>query len=236
VSYFEQSRGSLDPQETLLRTLCPAGDQVIFRGKPIHIRSYLDRFLFPADRMEQPIGSLSGGEQARVLIAKLMLSEANLLVLDEPTNDLDLMTLNVLQDCLTEFDGAVILVSHDRFFLDQVSTKILAFPFRQEEKEKAELLFFENLAQWEDWHRQPAASLKKPIKESRTVETNPISKPKPINSDQIIKKIERKEVELTKLQEECSKPELSQNYEQLGELGRKIAALQAEIDELYSKI
>ncbi len=233
-AYFEQDRSSLNPNETLMRTLCPAGDQVMFRGKPVHIRSYLERFLFSADRMEMPIKALSGGEKARVLIARLMLTEANLLVLDEPTNDLDLMTLNVLQDCLTEFEGAVLLVSHDRYFVDQVSTKILAFPFLEEEKQKAELLYFEDLSQWESWHQERARS-KVTSEKKKDARTEPIKKKSP-NADQIIRKIERKEMELAELNEECAKPEVISDFQKLAELGKKISSLQSEIDELYLKI
>lgn len=151
--YFEQNRESLDPKQTLLRTVCPYGDHVTYRGRQIHVRSYLDRFLFSKDKIDQPIESLSGGEQSRVLISKLMLEEANLLILDEPTNDLDLATLNVLQDCLLQFDGAIILVCHDRYFLDQTSTEILAFPVHPEDDSQGKLYYFADLSQWERWHR-----------------------------------------------------------------------------------
>ena len=96
----------------------------------MHVRGYLERFLFEHEQMQMPVGKLSGGEQSRLLLAQLMLREAQLLVLDEPTNDLDLPTLSVLEDSLTGFDGAVLLVTHDRYFLDQVATTILAFDTR----------------------------------------------------------------------------------------------------------
>ena len=120
VAYFEQNRETLPQQTTLRKTLCPSGDHVLYRGNEVHIHGYLDRFLFRREQVDMLVGKLSGGEQARVLLARLMLKEANVLVLDEPTNDLDMETLHVLQDCLTEFDGAVLLVTHDRYFLDQV--------------------------------------------------------------------------------------------------------------------
>src|SRR5690606_3598871 len=103
----------------VLRTICPEGDYVNYRGQFVFARSYLDRFLFRRDQVDMPVEKLSGGEKSRLRIAQLMLEKANVLVLDEPTNDLDLDTLNVLEDSINDFDGAVILVSHDRYFLDR---------------------------------------------------------------------------------------------------------------------
>jgi len=130
VAYFQQSREALDPTLSLTDTLCPDGDHVSFRGARLHVRGYLERFLFTSEQMPMAVGKLSGGEQSRLLLAQLMLREAQLLVLDEPTNDLDLPTLAVLEESLTGFDGAVLLVTHDRYFLDQVATTILAFDTR----------------------------------------------------------------------------------------------------------
>jgi len=125
ISYFEQARESLDPNQTVLKALCPEGDYVKFAGNFLHIRSYMEKFLFSDDFARKKISQLSGGEQARLLIAKLMLTEANLLVLDEPTNDLDLVTLGVLEESLREYPGALLIVSHDRYFLEQVSQQFL---------------------------------------------------------------------------------------------------------------
>ena len=149
VSYFEQDRGSLDPKLSVSRTLVDKGDFVDYRGARVHIRGYLDRFLFTPEQAEMAVGKLSGGEQCRLLFARMMLKEANVLVLDEPTNDLDLATLAVLEECLTEFDGAVLLVTHDRYFLDQVAEKIIAFPI--EGAKTGHLNTFEGLEQWENW-------------------------------------------------------------------------------------
>jgi ATP-binding cassette subfamily F protein uup len=123
---FAQDRGEhLDPDTSLRRTLCPEGDSVIYRGTPIHVAGWAKRFLFREEQLEMPVSRLSGGERARVMIARLMLASADVLLLDEPTNDLDIPTLEVLEDSLLEFAGAVVLVSHDRYMLDRVSTVVI---------------------------------------------------------------------------------------------------------------
>jgi ABC transport system ATP-binding/permease protein len=123
---FEQERGGLDPAQSLRRALAPEGDAVVWQGRSVHVASWAKRFLFRPEQLEVPVGRLSGGEQARILIARLMREPADVLVLDEPTNDLDIPTLEVLEDSLAEFDGALLLVTHDRLLLERVSTLILA--------------------------------------------------------------------------------------------------------------
>ncbi len=123
---FAQDRGEhLNPETTLRRTLCPEGDSVIYRDTPVHVAGWAKRFLFRDEQLDMPVSRLSGGERARVMIARLMLAPADVLLLDEPTNDLDIPTLEVLEDSLLEFAGAVMLVSHDRYMLDRVSTIVI---------------------------------------------------------------------------------------------------------------
>src|SRR5713101_5542336 len=123
---FAQDRGAhLDPETSLRRTLCPEGDAVIYRGRSIHVAGWAKRFLFRDEQLEMPVSSLSGGEGARVVIARLMLAPAAVLLLAEPTNDLDIPTLEVLEESLLEFPGALVLVSHDRYLLDRVSTIVI---------------------------------------------------------------------------------------------------------------
>jgi ATP-binding cassette subfamily F protein uup len=155
VAYFAQARDALDPEQTVANTVCPDGDYVSFRGARVHVRGYLERFLFSADQTDMTVGKLSGGEQSRLLLAQLMLRPAQVLVLDEPTNDLDLATLAVLEETLTEFEGAVLLVSHDRYFVDQVATLILAFDTRDPE---GGLVRLASLAQWEAWRAEREAA------------------------------------------------------------------------------
>lgn len=142
VVTFDQHRRQLDPEETLRRSLAPFGDSVIYRDRSLHVHSWARRFLFSNEQLDLPISRLSGGEQARVMIARMMLEPADVLLLDEPTNDLDIPTLEVLEDSLLDFPGAMVLVTHDRFLLDRVSTAILAL----DGEGKAEL--FADYDQW----------------------------------------------------------------------------------------
>ena len=126
-AYFDQGRSGLDEDESVQQNVARDRPQVTFQGRSIDIRSYLKRFLFAPHRTRDKVSSLSGGERARVALAKLLLAPANVLVLDEPTNDLDVATLAALEDMLVESNSTALIVSHDRYFLDRVATKILAF-------------------------------------------------------------------------------------------------------------
>src|SRR5258708_16692594 len=125
VSFAQDRTEHLDLEVSLRRTLCPEGDSVIYRGRPIHVSGWAKRFLFRDDQLETPMGRFSGGERARVMIARLMLAPADVLLLDEPTNDLDIPTLEALEESLLDFPGAMVLVTHDRYLLDRVSTTVV---------------------------------------------------------------------------------------------------------------
>jgi ABC transport system ATP-binding/permease protein len=140
---FTQERAGLDPALSLRRALAPEGDAVVWQGRSVHVASWAKRFLFRPEQLEVAVGRLSGGEQARILIARLMREPADVLILDEPTNDLDIPTLEVLEDSLAEFDGGLVLVTHDRFMLERVSTVILALDGRGATET------FADYAQWE---------------------------------------------------------------------------------------
>jgi ATP-binding cassette subfamily F protein uup len=127
---FEQGRSSLDPTVALRRALCPNGDTVMYRDRPLHVAAWAKQFLFQSEQLDTPVGSLSGGEQARIRIAQLMLRPADLLLLDEPTNDLDIPALEVLEDSLAEFPGALVLVSHDRDLMDRLCTEVVGLDGR----------------------------------------------------------------------------------------------------------
>ena len=126
VVLFDQSREQLDKKLSLRDALSPNSDTVIYRDNPMHVSGWAKKFLFKTEQLQTPIRFLSGGEQARILIAQLMLRPADVLILDEPTNDLDIPTLEVLEDSLLSFPGALVLVTHDRYLLDRVSTNLLA--------------------------------------------------------------------------------------------------------------
>ena len=126
IARFEQQRRGLAPEQSLRRALSPEGDTVSWQGRSLHVAAWAKRFLFPLEHLEVPVGRLSGGEQARVHIARLMREPADLLILDEPTNDLDIPTLDVLEESLTAFEGGLVLVTHDRLMLDRVATSIVA--------------------------------------------------------------------------------------------------------------
>jgi ATP-binding cassette subfamily F protein uup len=130
VVYFDQNRETLDPALSLKRALAPEGDSVIYRDRALHVASWAKRFLFQPAQLETPVSRLSGGERARIVLARMMLQPADLLVLDEPTNDLDIPALEVLEEALLEFPGALVLVSHDRHLLDRVSTQVIALDGR----------------------------------------------------------------------------------------------------------
>jgi ATP-binding cassette subfamily F protein uup len=144
IVYFDQSR-ELDPDATLRRALAPEGDSVIYQDRLIHVASWAAKFLFTGEQLNQPVGKLSGGERARVLIAQLMLQPADVLLLDEPTNDLDIPTLDILEESLLEFRGSLVLVTHDRYMLDRVSTVVLGLD-GQGGVER-----FADYSQWETW-------------------------------------------------------------------------------------
>jgi ATP-binding cassette subfamily F protein uup len=138
IAVFDQARARLDPNATLwdsltndpLMAVSGSSDQVMVRGNPKHVVAYLKDFLFDESQARAPVRSLSGGEKARLLLAKLMALPSNLLIMDEPTNDLDVETLDLLQDILGDYDGTVLLVSHDRDFIDRIATSTVAMEGR----------------------------------------------------------------------------------------------------------
>ena len=146
IAYFDQHRSQLEPEKTVRDNIAPGSDYVSVRGKSRHVIGYLKQFLFPPQRIDSPVKILSGGERNRLLLARLFTQPANMLILDEPTNDLDVDTLELLEDLLIEYDGTLLLVSHDRTFLDHVVTSTLVF--------EGEGQVREYIGGYEDWLRQ----------------------------------------------------------------------------------
>jgi ATP-binding cassette subfamily F protein uup len=144
IIYFSQRR-ELDTALTLRRTLAPDSDSVVYQDRLVHVASYAARFLFTSEQLNQPVERLSGGERARALIARLMLQPADVLILDEPTNDLDIPTLEILEESLLEFPGALVLVTHDRYLLDRVTNAVLGLDGL------GNAALFADYLQWETW-------------------------------------------------------------------------------------
>jgi ATP-binding cassette subfamily F protein uup len=234
VSYFEQQRDSLDPEMPLRRALAPSGDTVIFRDRPQHVAGWAARFLFQQQQLDLPVGRLSGGERARVHIARLMLDAADVLVLDEPTNDLDIPTLEVLEANLAEFPGALVLVTHDRFLLDRLSTILLALDGEGGSE------FFAELAQWEQAN---ASKKSKPAKDSTVAKSGAASAtPKKKLSytearewEQIERLIAQAEASLEAKRQELQLPEVVSNPERLVALAGQIEQADAEVHRLLER-
>jgi ATP-binding cassette subfamily F protein uup len=145
IAYFDQQRQQLDPERTVAESVAD-GDTVTVNGQPRHVLGYLADFLFPRERAKSPVKALSGGERNRLLLARLFAEPANVLVLDEPTNDLDIETLELLEELLDDFDGTVLLVTHDREFLDNIVTSTFAF--------EGQGRIVEYVGGWQDYVRQ----------------------------------------------------------------------------------
>ncbi len=128
IGYFDQTRSGITDDKSIIEIFCPnGGDHISVRGSYMHVYGYLKNFLFPKEFLDKPVGVLSGGEKNRLALAKLFTEQYDCLILDEPTNDLDIATINILEDYLLSFEGAVIIVSHDRYFIDKIANKLWVF-------------------------------------------------------------------------------------------------------------
>ena len=231
VSFAQDRTERLDLEVSLRRTLCPEGDSVIYRGRPIHVAGWAKRFLFRSDQLEMPVSSLSGGERARVLIARLMLQTADVLLLDEPANDLDIPTLEVLEQSLLEFPGAIVLVSHDRYLLDRVSTIVIALDG------SGEVGAFADYSQWEVSRGERAVE-KTVAKEREAPVPVPASQKKLSYIDQLEwdameEKILEAERELAAWHHEVQ--DASSDANRLPQAYEKLQQAQARVDELYQR-
>ena len=244
IQVFEQNRESLDPNVLVADAVSPGSDMLDFRGSRMHRHGYLERFLFRPDQMRVRVGSLSGGEQSRLLIAKLMLKTADVLVLDEPTNDLDFATLEVLEEALLGFDGAVLLVSHDRFFVDSVSTQILAFHTAPGERGMTTMLA--DLFQWQAFHEEQekrANAASKPRAEAAaapgagpaSTKRKKLSYKDQRDWDTLEARIVEAENKLAALEAECATPTVASNGPRLVELNNAISDARGAIDQLYAR-
>jgi ATP-binding cassette subfamily F protein uup len=215
--------------------VCPDGDFVDFQGTRQHRHGYLERFLFRSEQMSLPVGRLSGGEQSRLLLAQLMLRPAEVLILDEPTNDLDLATLNVLEEALIGFPGAVLLVTHDRYFLDQVATKILAF--HTHPAELGQITAFADLGQWEAWRptQTPTRAAKAAASTGAASAKKKLSYKDQREWETIEARITEAEGVITALEAEYENPAVASNGERLVALTGEIARARVVVDGLYAR-
>jgi ATP-binding cassette subfamily F protein uup len=230
VTFAQDRTEHLDLDQTLRRTLCPEGDSVIYRERPIHVAGWAKRFLFREEQLEMPVSSLSGGERARVLIARLMLHTADVLLLDEPTNDLDIPTLEVLEESLLEFTGSLVLVSHDRYLLDRVSTVVVGL-------NGADGGVFADYSQWEA-ARAERIPEKAPARQPRPVQQPSAGRKKLSYLDQrewdgMEERILHAEQELAALELEIQ--DASSDPIRLVEVYRKAEDARAEVDRLYAR-
>lgn len=243
VAYFEQNRETLKPELSVLKNICPDGDYVHYQGQYVYARSYLERFNFNRLQMDLPVGKLSGGEQSRLRIAQLMLREAQVLVLDEPTNDLDTQTLDVLEESLQNFTGAVILVTHDRYFMDQVAHDILYF--NPQADGTSELVNFTGYLQWEAWYalrdereqaaRKEAEAAAKAAAQAPAEKKKKLSFKEQFELDNMEKDIQALESRLTELTTESTKPEIVSQASRVQEIYKEMTDLQKKIEDKYAR-
>ncbi len=239
VAYFEQNRETLNPKQSVLKNICPDGDYVHYQGQYVFARSYLERFQFHRQQVDLPVEKLSGGEQARLRIAQLMLNEAQVLVLDEPTNDLDVATLAVLEESLREFNGAVILVTHDRYFMDQVAKEIIALHKNPDGHTTMEK--FAGYLQWEEWFedQKDLENLKKEeVKleaKSAAGKTKKLSFKEKFELENMEATIQGLEAKLEAATAQSVLPEVVSNATKVQEIYAEMAKLQSEIDRLYAR-
>jgi ATP-binding cassette subfamily F protein uup len=242
VVRFEQDRASLDPAVSLRRALAPEGDAVLYRDRSLHVASWARRFLFRPEQLDTPVGRLSGGEQARILIARLMLQPADLLLLDEPTNDLDIPTLEVLEESLLEFSGGLVLVTHDRLLLDQVSTHVLALDGAGHATPYADY------AQWEaDRPRRQAAAAPSAARavgaSGPSTAAGPLARPvrrrlsyhEQREWDEMEGRIVAAEGDLAACQRAVADPAVATDPTVLAERWQSLEAARAEVERLYAR-
>ncbi len=237
-AYFDQQREQLDPRKSVMDNVADGSQRVMVNGRDIHVAGYLRDFLFPSERLQSPVSSLSGGERNRLLLARLFTRPANLLVLDEPTNDLDVETLELLEELLMDYAGTLLLVSHDRAFLDNVVTRSLVF--------EGDGRIAEYVGGYSDWLRQKKAA-EKTARQDCVVKQVPATKAKPSTPgklsyneqrelDALPARIEALETEQAQLQEAVSDHAFyQQSAEKIPVVLARLESLATELEEGYAR-
>jgi ATP-binding cassette subfamily F protein uup len=243
IAYYDQQREQLDPERTVFDTIGDGNDTITVNGRTRHVNAYLQDFLFPPERASSPVKALSGGERNRLLLARLLTRPANLLVLDEPTNDLDIETLELLEACLIEWPGTLLLVSHDRAFIDNVVTSTLVFEGAGRVREY--------VGGYEDWLRQrPAQRVEETEAGANRPPPSALGSPDAAATARRKKPSYREQQELEQLPERIEELETEQQrlnlaaadpsfYKEPGETIRqtlaRLEALQNELLEAYAR-
>jgi ATP-binding cassette subfamily F protein uup len=244
VAYFDQMRTQLREDKSLVENIADGQQYVMMNGVKRHVLSYLQDFLFSADRARGPISALSGGERNRLLLACLFSHPSNVLVLDEPTNDLDMETLDLLAELLADYKGTVLTVSHDRAFLDSVATSILAIEDGGN--------VFESVGGYSDYEAKKkvrdkeAANAARIAAEKEASASAPASVATPVKKKKrsyneereyaaLPEKIEKLEAEIAERQTELSKPEVFTNAARIVELQKEISDREAELEKAYER-
>jgi len=239
VVYFDQHRQQLDEEKTIFDNVCEGSDYIMVGEKRIHIMSYLQDFLFSPQRVRTPVKALSGGERNRVLLAKLLMKSANVMILDEPTNDLDIETLELLEEQLTNYPGTLLLVSHDRSFINNIVTSTWVF----EDNGKVQ----EYVGGYDDWLLQrKVTSAKSSTVLIKPKQDNINSKPDPIKIrlsyyekrelDQLPKSIEKLEHDLLKTQAILADPDFyQQNPHLITKTNSELAEIQQKLEKSYAR-
>jgi len=238
VVVFSQHRTELDPEMKLTDALAPSG-MVMYRSRQLHVAGYAQMFLFNKDQLRSPIATLSGGEQARVHLARLMLEPADVLVLDEPTNDLDIPTLEVLEESLEEFPGAILLVTHDRAMLDRLATRILSLDG------EGGAHYYADYQQWKDVTTMKPGAKGPPAGTFNTL--TPAAAPAPQLSkkklsykdqrefDTIEPEIAKMEIEIKRLEGVMNEPGVLKDRKRLDESCALMTAAQTNRDKLFER-
>ncbi len=242
VAYFDQLRSQLDEDRSVKDNLDRGADKVIVNGKEKHVISYLQDFLFTPDRANSPVNALSGGERNRLLLAKLFIKPANVLVLDEPTNDLDVETLELLEELLVNYQGTVLLVSHDRAFINNIVTSCLVFEGNGK--------ISEYVGSYDNWLRQRPDPAKQ-ASQTKNKARKPAAKPVPAKEakqskklsyneqrelDQLPAELEQLETEIEMLEKQMAEPDFyKQEHTKVTELTDQLKMLQTTLAEKYQR-
>ncbi|MCH9756545.1 MAG: ATP-binding cassette domain-containing protein [Gammaproteobacteria bacterium] len=232
IAYFDQLRRELDEKQTVMENVADGADFVTINGQSKHVASYLRDFLFSPDRFNQPVFSLSGGERNRLLLAKLFAKPVNLLIMDEPTNDLDIETLELLESMLADYPGTLLLISHDRAFLNHIVTSILVF--------EGEGHIYEHVGGYDDYYRYKKETLEfkkdKPPLQTKTNHKPNLNSSEQRELKQLPKKIETLEKQIETMHIEMASPDFYQREaDAITQLTNKLETLEATLSEAYAR-